>query len=63
LEACSHWVGLNSAVVPKVSPGVPFVFSFNVWSWGKPYQVPAAGTPLPLSTVTKHYFGFVAGKF
>lgn len=58
-----HWVGLNSAIVPKIGPGVPFVHSFNVWSWGRPYRVPGAGTPLPLSTVTKHYFGFVAGRF
>jgi hypothetical protein len=58
-----HWVGLDSAIVPKLGPSVPFLHSFKVWSWAASVQVPASGQPIPLETVAQRYYGFVAGKF
>jgi hypothetical protein len=60
IATANHFVGLTSPIT--FDPSREFL-TFNVFSWGKVQQVPEGGGWMPVKTLEKHYYGFVAAKF
>lgn len=63
IKTPDHYVGLNSAIVRRISSGRPELYPFELWCWGASQRVPKSGQTISLDEVTDSYFGYTAGRF
>jgi hypothetical protein len=60
VATANHFVGLTSPVhFDSTRKNV----NFKVFSWGQEQIVPEGGGWMPVKTLERHYYGFVAAKF
>jgi hypothetical protein len=60
VATANHFVGLTSPITFDPSRGL---LNFNVFTWGNVQPVPEGGGWMPVKTLERHYYGFVAAKF
>jgi hypothetical protein len=60
VATANHFVGLTTPITFDPSRSN---LNFKVFSWGKEQQVPEVGSWIPVKTLERHYYGFVAAKF
>jgi hypothetical protein len=60
VATANHFVGLISSIT--FDPSREYL-DFNVFSWGKVRPVQEGGGWMPVKTLERHYYGFVAVKF
>jgi hypothetical protein len=60
VATANHFVGLTSPITFDPSQGF---LNFNVFTWGNVQPVPEGGGWMPVKTLERHYYGFVAAKF
>jgi hypothetical protein len=60
VATANHFVGLTSPITFDPSRGF---LNFNVFTWGNVQPVPEGGGWMPVKTLERHYYGFVAAKF
>ena len=60
VATANHFVGLTSAIT--FDPSRAFL-NFKVFTWGNVQPVPEGGGWMPVKTLERHYYGFVAAKF
>jgi hypothetical protein len=56
----NHWVGLTTPITFDAKGNH---LTFRVFSWGKVQEVPQGGGWMPVKTLERHYYGFIAAKF
>lgn len=60
VATANHFVGLTSPIT--FDPSRAYL-NFNVFTWGNVQPVPEGGGWMPVKTLERHYYGFVAAKF
>ncbi len=60
VATANHFVGLTT---PVTFDGSGNYLTFKVFSWGQVQPVPEDGGWMPVKTLERHYYGFVAAKF
>ena len=60
VATANHFVGLTS---PITFDGKRNYLTFNVFNYGNIQPVPEGGGWMPVKTLERHYYGFVAAKF
>jgi hypothetical protein len=60
VATANHFVGLTSPITFDTSRQF---LTFEVFSWGNVQPVPEGGGWMPVKTLERHYYGFVAAKF
>jgi hypothetical protein len=58
-----HAVGLKSPILVNIVGTEQSVFPFKIFTWGNIQQVPARLPGIPLKTLLKNYYGFIAAKY
>ncbi|HJQ68327.1 MAG TPA: hypothetical protein VKA70_05120 [Blastocatellia bacterium] len=58
-----HWVGLLSTIQMNLVGKDYNVNPFQIFTWGGTMYVPERNVPFPLTTLLKHYYGYVAAKY
>ncbi len=56
----NHWVGLTT---PITFDATEKFLTFKVFSWGQVQAVPEGGGWMPVKTLERHYYGFIAARF
>ena len=60
VATANHFVGLTT---PVTFDGTRNYLTFKVFSWGDEQPVPDGGGWMPVKTLERHYYGFVAAKY
>jgi hypothetical protein len=63
IATSDHWVGLQSAINLTVVGSEHRVSPFKVFTWGKEKKVPETLPSVPLSSLLKNYYGYIAAKY